>query len=306
MVPLLLGISLLAYGIIRLAPGDPTLLLVDREAATAEVYAALRLELGLDEPLPVQYAKTMTSLFAGELRSFRTKQRVVDMMGDRLPPTLLLGVVSILIGFLVGIALGVVLALRPYGRVDNVGSLVSILGFAMPNFWLALMLMMFFSVRLNLLPASGIRPLSSSGWNPLEMLPYVVMPALVLGTGLLASVSRYVRSAMLDALNQDYVRTARAKGLRERVVVVRHALRNSLIPVITLVGFFLPFLIGGAAVVETIFAIPGVGSLAVGAVFSRDYPVILTITMFSAVAVVFGNLLSDILYAVADPRIRYS
>lgn len=175
----------------------------------------------------------------------------------------------------------------------------------MPDFWLALTLISVFAVRLDWLPASGIRPAGSSSWDPREMGPHLVLPTVVLGTGLMAGVARYTRSAMLEALGQDYVRVARAKGLRKRVVIVRHALRNSLLPVITLLGFYLPILLGGAVVVETIFALPGVGRLALDAVASRDYPVLLTINLLGAVAVLVGNLVTDIGYAVADPRIRH-
>lgn len=306
LVPLLLGISLLSYGIIRFAPGDPTLLLADPERATAEQYVAIRAELGLDDPIPVQFAKTMTALFTGELRSYRTRQKVVDMVAERLPTTLTLGVLTILVGVIAGVAIGIAQSLRPYSRLDDLGTFVALIGFSVPAFWLALMLQMLFAVRLHWLPVSGIRPPTATGWSPLEVAPYVVLPTIVLASGLVATVSRYVRSSMLEALSQDYVRTARSKGLKNRVVIVRHALRNSLLPVITLMGTFLPFLIGGAVIVEQIFALPGVGRLAIDAIFIRDYPVIISITMFSALAVVLGNLIADILYAVADPRIQYS
>ncbi|MSQ37241.1 MAG: ABC transporter permease [Chloroflexi bacterium] len=305
MIPLLIGVSVLSYAIIILAPGDPAKLLADPEKMTAESYVAMRAELGLDDPGPVRYAKTMSSLITGELRSFRTQQRVVDAIGERLPTSLALGALAILFGLTLGMLIGIVQALRPYSRVDDVGTMLSLTGFSIPHFWFALMLVMLFSVRLRWLPSSGIRPIGASGWNPLEMAPYVVLPTIVLGTGLLAYVARFVRSSMLEALEQDYTRTARSKGLRERVVVVRHALRNSLLPVITIVGFLLPLLIGGAVVVEYVFALPGMGRLAVDAVFARDYPVILTITIFSAIAVMIGNLAADVLYGVADPRIRY-
>ena len=305
MIPLVIGISLLSYAVIAFAPGDPSQLLADREQMTSETYASLRVELGLDDPLPVRYVKTMGALFTGELRSFRTKQRVIDAIGERLPTTLALGALAIIFGMALGVVIGVLQALRPYSRLDDAGTLVSLVGFSIPHFWFALMLVMFFGVRLRWLPTSGIRPIGSSAWNPIEMAPYLVMPTIVLGTGLLAYVARFVRSSMLDALHQDYIRTARSKGLRERLVVVRHALRNSLLPVITIVGFLLPFLIGGAVIVENIFALPGMGRLAVDAVFARDFPVILTITIFSAIAVIVGNLIADVLYGVADPRIRY-
>lgn len=305
MIPLLFGISVISYAIIRLAPGDPARLLADPEQVTAAQLAAAREELGLNDPLPIQYAKTMTALVTGDLLSFRTRQPVLVMLTERLPTTATLGALALLFGVTVGLGVGIVQAFRAYSRIDDAGTLISIFGFAIPDFWLALMLILVFAVRLDWVPVSGIRPVGSSGWNPLEMAPHLVLPTIVLGTGLLASVARYTRSAMLEALDQDYVRTARAKGLKERTVIVRHALRNSLLPVITLLGFYLPFLLGGAVVIETIFALPGVGRLALDSVFIRDYPVILSINMMGAVAVLIGNLLADIGYAAVDPRIRY-
>jgi peptide/nickel transport system permease protein len=305
MIPLIIGVSVLSYAIIIFAPGDPARLLADPEQMTAENYAAMRAELGLDDPGPVRYAKTVSSLITGDLRSFRTQQRVVDAIGERLPTSLTLGALAIVFGLVLGTLIGIVQALRPYSRLDDAGTVLSLMGFSIPHFWFALMLVMLFAVRLRWLPSSGIRPIGASGWNPVEMAPYLVLPTIVLGTGLLAYIARFVRSSMLEALDQDYVRTARSKGLSERVVVIRHALRNSLLPVITIVGFILPLLIGGAVVVEYVFALPGMGRLAVDAVFARDYPVILTITMFSAIAVMVGNLVADVLYGVADPRIRY-
>jgi peptide/nickel transport system permease protein len=295
----------ISYAIIVLAPGDPAKLLADPEKMTSESYAAARAELGLDDPGPVRYAKTMVSLFTGELRSFKTQQRVVDMVGERLPTSLALGFLAIAFGLVFGTLIGAVQAIKPYSRLDDLGTLLSLTGFSLPHFWFALMLVMLFGVRLHWLPSSGIRPVTSTGWNPLEMAPYLVLPTIVLGTGLLAYVARFVRSSMLETFGQDYVRTARSKGLQESAVVIRHVLRNSLLPVITIAGFVLPLLIGGAVVVEYVFALPGMGRLAVDSVFGRDYPVILTITMFSAIAVIFGNLIADVLYAVVDPRIRF-
>jgi peptide/nickel transport system permease protein len=302
--PMLIGISIISYGIIRAAPGDPTRLLADPEMLTAEQEVALREQLGLDEPLPVQYAKTMQALLTGDLRSFKTRESVLGMIGDRLPATLILTGLVLVTGFALGILLGVIQALRPYSRLDDLVTFVSLFGFAVPTFWLSLMLMLVFAVRLDWLPASGIRPASATGWNLREMAPYLVLPTLVLGTNLMASVARYTRSSMLDALGQDYIRTARAKGLRERAVVLAHALRNSLLPVITLLGIQIPFLLGGSIAVESIFALPGIGRLALDSVVVRDYPVILTINVMIAVLVLVGNLLSDLAYGLADPRIR--
>jgi len=306
LIPMLVGISLISYAIIRLAPGDPERLLIDPSQVTFEQLASVRQELGLDDPLPVQYVKTMKSLLLGDLRSYKTRQTVQELVGERLPTTLALGGLGLLFGITLGVGLGVMQSIRPYGGLDDLGTLVSLLGFSIPNFWLALMLILLFAVQLHWLPASGIRPVNATAWNPIEMGPYLVLPTLVLGSGFMASVARYARSSMLEALAQDYVRTAHAKGLRSRVVLLRHALRNSLLPVITLTGFFLPNLLGGAAIIESIFALPGMGRLAVDSVFVRDYPVILSLNMMGAAAVLIGNLLADMAYAIADPRIRYA
>lgn len=304
-IPLLFGISIISYGIIRLAPGDPAKLLADPELLTREQLEAAREDLGLDDPLPVQYVKTMKSLLTGDLRSFKTRQTVYEMIGDRLPTTLILAGLALVVGLTLGILIGSIQALRPYSKLDDAGTVVSLFGFAVPNFWLALMLILLFAVKLEWLPASGIRPVNASGWNPIDVAPHLVMPTIVLSAGLIASIARYTRSSMLDALGQDYIRTARAKGLGERLVIMRHALRNSLLPVITLLGVYLPILLGGSVVVETIFALPGVGRMALDAVVVRDYPVILSVNMLVAATVLVGNLLADIAYAVIDPRIRY-
>jgi peptide/nickel transport system permease protein len=306
MIPMLIGISLISFAIIRLAPGDPERLLIDPQYVTFEQLASVRQQLGLDDPLPVQYLKTMKSLLAGDLRSYKTRQTVQELVVERLPATVALGSLALAFGVTLGVAVGVLQSLRPYSRWDDVGTLISLLGFSTPNFWLALMLILVFSVGLHWLPVSGIRPVDATGWNPLEMARYLVLPTVVLATGFMATVARYARSSMLEALSQDYVRTAQAKGLPRAVVTVRHALRNSLLPIITLVGFFLPNLLGGAAIIESIFALPGMGRLALDSVFVRDYPVILSLNMMGAAVVLVGNLLADIGYAVADPRIRYS
>jgi peptide/nickel transport system permease protein len=301
---MLIGISIISYGIIRLAPGDPTRVLADPEMLTTEQMEALRVQLGLDQSIPVQYLKTMQSLMTGDLLSFKTRQPVVEMIGERLPATLMLSACVLIVGFTLGIITGVLQALRPNSRLDDILTFFSLFGFAVPAFWLALMLMLIFSVRLDWLPASGIRPTNTSGWDPRQIWPYLVLPTFVLSTNLLASVARYTRSSMLETLNQDYLRTARAKGLNEWVVTVRHALRNSLLPVITLLGVQIPYLLGGTVAIETIFALPGVGRLALDSVISRDYPVILTINIFVATFVLIGNLLADIAYGFADPRVR--
>jgi len=304
LIPMLIGISMISYGIIRFAPGDPTRVLADPEMLTAEQMEAMRSQLGLDKPIPVQYLNTMRSLMTGDLLSFKTRQPVVEMIAERLPTTIGLAACVLIVGFGLGTTVGVLQALRPNSRFDDVLTFLSLFGFAVPAFWLALMLIMIFSVRLDWLPVSGIRPTDTSGWAPLEIAPYLVLPTIVLATNLLASVARYTRSSMLETLSQDYLRTARAKGLSERVVTVGHALRNSLLPVITLLGVQIPYLLGGTVAVETIFALPGVGLLALDSVVSKDYPVILTINVFVAILVLIGNLLADIAYGLADPRVR--
>lgn len=304
LLPMLLGISIISYGIIQLAPGDPARVLADPEMLTTEQMEALRVQLGLDQPIAVQYLRTMQSLLTGDLLSFKTRQPVLEMILERLPTTFALAGSVLVVGFGLGIITGVLQALRPNSRLDDILTFLSLFGFAVPSFWLALMLIMIFAVRLDWLPASGIRPTNTSGWNPLQVVPYLVLPTIVLAVNLLTSVARYTRSSMLETLNQDYLRTARAKGLNERTITVVHALRNSLLPVITLLGVQIPYLLGGTVAIETIFALPGVGRLALDSVISRDYPVILTINVFVAVLVLVGNLLTDIAYGLADPRVR--
>ncbi|HKG24324.1 MAG TPA: ABC transporter permease [Thermomicrobiales bacterium] len=305
MIPLLFGISVVSYAVIRFAPGDPARLLADPERVSAAQLAAAREQMGLNDPLPIQYLKTMRSLATGDLRSFKTHRPVLAMIGERLPTTLTLTALALVCSVVFGLTIGIVQSLRPYSRVDDAGTLVSLFGFSVPDFWLALTLIGIFAVRLGWLPASGIRPPQTDGWNPRDVAPHLVLPTFVLSASTMAGIARYTRSAMLEALGQDFVRLARAKGLRERQVVVRHALRNSLLPVITLLGFYVPFLLGGAVVVETIFALPGIGRLALDSVASRDYPVLLTINVLGALTVLVGNLLADVGYALADPRIRY-
>lgn len=306
MIPLLLGISIISYAIVRAAPGDPARMLTDPELLNDEQIAEARKQLGLDQSLPVQYARMMTSLATGDLRSFKTRQPVVSMIRDRLPTTLALTGTTILFGLITGILLGMLQAVKSHSWLDRIATFFGMVGFAVPNFWLALMLILVFSSRLKWLPASGIRPTNAAGWNVIEMAPYLLLPTFVLGTGLTASIARYTRSSMLEALNQDYVRTARAKGLREGVVIGRHALRNSLLPVITLLGVQIPFLLGGSVAIESIFALPGIGRMALDAVTARDYPVIIAVNLFVAVLVLVANLLADLAYAAADPRIRHS
>ncbi|TAK21204.1 MAG: ABC transporter permease [Chloroflexota bacterium] len=300
----LFGVSILTFAIVRLAPGDPSALLVDPTQLTREEQVAVRRELGLEDPLPVQYVRTVTALAAGELRSFRTRRPTVEMVLEAAPSTLLLVGSAVTIGVTIGVAMGAVAALRPYSRLDDAVSVLALFGLSVPSFWLGLMLIYVFAENLHWLPASGLRPSGSDTWNPLVVGPHLLMPTLVLASGMVAAVARYTRSSMLEALRSDYVRTARAKGLRESQVVVRHALRNSLITVVTLVGVLVPILLSGSVVVESVFGIPGMGRLAVSAALARDYPVVMTTTMVAAALVVLSSLVTDLGYTLVDPRIR--
>lgn len=304
MVPVFILISIIMFAMIRTAPGDPARLLISPEHTNATSLAIVHAELGLNDPAPVQYVRMMGSLLDGRLLSFTTRQPVFAVIAARLPTTLSLSLASLIFGVVVGILVGLGQAMRPYTRLDDAGTAVSLLGYSIPEFWFGIMLILLFAVVLHWFPAGGIRSPTATGWNPLDVMWHLVLPVIVLGTGLMAVVARYTRSAMLDALSQDFIRTARAKGVRERSVIAIHALRNSLLPIITLLGFYLPFLLGGDVIVEEIFALPGVGRLLVDSVFARDYPVVLTINLLGAITVLLGNFLADLSYTWADPRVR--
>ncbi len=308
-VPLLWALATATFFVVRLAPGDPLAIYYNPEIDPA-VMETIRARLGLDQPLHVQYGKWLLSLVQGELGvSFSHHRPVADVLADAIPNTLLLTGLSLLLILVVGVLLGVISAVRQYSWVDHVTTLGALFVYSMPGFWLGLMLIIVFSLKLGLLPASQMQSvdaefLSAPGrW--LDRLEHLVLPVFVLGIASAASVARYTRGSMLEVIRQDYVRTARAKGLPERRVIFRHALVNALIPVITLLGLYFPFLLSGAVVTETIFAWPGMGRVTVGAIFARDYPVVMATNLVAGVMVVAGNLLADVLYAVVDPRIRY-
>lgn len=302
-VPVLIGISILSFLIIHAAPGDPAELLLDVNAAPGQM-EVIRERLGLNEPLWVQYAKTMSEMVTGGLRSFQTKQSTLKMLMDALPITLLLVGLTLLVALPIGIVLGVVSALRPNTRTDDIVMVGALFGLSAPNFWVGLVLIIVFAELLGWFPAGGFRPIGSTGLNPVEIAPYLVLPVAVMASSSIAAFARYVRSGMLDNLGQDYVRTARAKGLAEGTVVYTHALRNSLITVVTLVAVLIPIMISGAAVIEAVFSVPGLGRLALTAALTRDYPLLMTINLFAAVLIVFFNLLADIAYGIVDPRVK--
>jgi peptide/nickel transport system permease protein len=302
--PVLLGISLVTFLIVRLAPGDPAAMLLDATLVSPQELARFRGELGLDAPWPMQFVTLLKQLVTGELHSLRTGQPVLTMLADRLPITTVLLGSAIVLSLLLGIPMGVLSARRPYGHLDNWLSVAALGGISLPGFWFGLVLMWVFAGILQILPATGTAPTTRLSYTVLDMVPYFVMPTIVLASGLLPPVMRYTRSSMLDALAQDYVRTARSKGLSESLVLYRHALRNALLPVVTVVGLLVPVLIGSTAVIESVFAMPGIGRLVVEAALNRDYPTILTLNLLTAGAVLVSTLVVDILYAVLDPRIE--
>lgn len=313
LVPLLLGITLISFVVIHLAPGEPTDLQTQMNPqASSELQARLRVQYGLDKPLYVQYGKWLTQLVQLDFgESFASDRRpVLNKILERLPVTILLNVLSIVLILSIAIPLGIVSAVRRNSGFDRMTTILVFTGFAMPSFWLALLLMDWFGVRLALLPVSGLKSLGyeylSWGAQILDRIGHLVLPVFVSAIGGLAGFSRYMRSNMLEVIRQDYILTARAKGLSERTVIYKHALRNALLPVITILGLSVPGLIGGSVIFETIFAIPGMGKLFYDGVMMRDYPLIMGILVIGAVLTLFGNLLADVSYALADPRIRHS
>jgi len=303
-VPVLLGIALITFAIVRLAPGDPAVLLVDTTLLSEAELQRFRAQLGLEAPLPVQFVRIAVELGTGQLHSFRTGQPVVEILLERLPVTATLLAGSIALALVAGVPLGVLSATRPYGALDNVLTVGALSGISMPSFWFALVLVYIFSGVLRLLPASGTGPTTALQYGIVDMVPYFVLPIVVLAAAILPSVMRYTRSSMLEVMAQDYVRTARGKGLAESRVIFRHALRNALLPVITVVGTLVPILIGATAVIESVFAMPGLGRLVVEAAINRDYPTIMTLNFLTAAVVLLSNLCVDVLYGVVDPRIR--
>ncbi|MGB4600300.1 MAG: ABC transporter permease [Trichlorobacter sp.] len=313
LVPLLFGITLITFTVIHLAPGEPVeMQMAMNPKVGKEARERLQKFYGLDKPLHVQYItwlKQLSQLDFG--RSFSSDNRpVLDKIKERLPVTLSLNIIALLIEFGLAIPIGVMAAVHRNTLLDKGITVVVFVGFAVPTFWLALLLMYFFGVKLNWLPISGLHTLGYESYSWFgrlwDLAKHLILPILVASFGSLAGVSRYMRSAMLQVIEQEYITTARAKGLSERLVIWKHALRNALLPLITLVGFSLPGLIGGSVIFETIFAIPGMGQLFYQGVMSRDYPVVMGILVIGAGLTLIGNLLADLSYALADPRIRQS
>lgn len=302
MVPVLVVVSLIVFSIIHLTPGDPVSIML-REEADPAAAAALRKALGLDRPLPIQYLTWVGRAARGELgRSIRTNQPVAEAILERLPVTLSLAGASTLLALAVALPAGILSATRRNSVADVAGTVAALSGISMPNFWLATLLIFLFSVRLGWLPPLGYVSPAKDLWAGLRSL---ILPAITLGTAMAAVVMRMTRSSLLEVLQLDFIRTARAKGLGGSGVLLRHALCNALIPVVTVVGLQAGALLGGAIITETIFALPGVGRLLVDAIFQRDFPIVQGVVLLLAVNFLLVNLVVDIAYAYLDPRIRY-
>lgn len=301
-IPMLIIVSILSFGIIKLAPGDPVM-----AYATPQMHKEdldnLRKELGLDKPVYVQYgawlSKTLKGDFGYSNVDFRpVKDKVIERMGA----TLILMGISMIISLILGIIFGVLSGYYENRWIDKVISVVSYIGISIPSFWFAMMLIVIFSVKLNILPSIGMHSIGEDSLG--DVIVHTIMPAMVLSFQSFAVIARYVRSNVIDEKDEEYVRTARGKGLSEKVIFGKHILKNSLIPIVTILGMSLPNLISGAFITETIFGWPGMGRLGIQAIFGFDYPVIMAITLLSSLFLIIGNLISDILYGVVDPRIK--
>ena len=304
LVPVLMGVSLIVFLVLHLAPGDPAEIMLGPQA-TQEDRLRLRAELGLDDPLHLQYGRWLGHVVRGDLgRSLFMRRAVLGEVLVRLKATLILTGTALVLSSIGGVALGVLSATRPNSLLDRASAVASLFGASMPVFWLGIVLMVLFSLTLGWLPASGMYQ-PYGGGDLVDLAQHLVLPALTLAAASVTIVARLTRSAMLDVLSQDYIRTARAKGLVERRVVVRHALKNALVPIVTVIGVQAGYLLGGAVLTETVFAWPGVGTLMVQGILARDIPLVQGCVLVVALTFVLVNLFVDVLYAWLDPRIRY-
>ena len=310
-IPTFFFITVMLFAIIHLAPGDPARVLIgERGLIPPDQFEELRRRLGLDEPIYVQYFIWLGRLLQGNLGySFVNNRPVKNLIGERIPNTLELVLAAEVVSVIIAVVLGVIAAVKHYSLTDAFASVSALMGYSTPSFWLAVMAILLFSVRLGWLPTCGTTTLGLTFSTPFDALAdhlkHLVLPAGVLVVGWTAYLLRMVRSSMLEVLEQDYIITARAKGLKERVVIYKHALRNALLPVITYEGYSIGYLLGGAAIIESIFAWPGLGQFTVDSALIRDYPTLMGLSVIIALSVLFANLLADVAYALADPRIRY-
>lgn len=302
-IPTLILVSIFIFVLQKLLPGDPALVLAGEER-DPEMLEFIRQKYGLNDPIIVQYFYWLKALFQGDLGiSLRTNQPVLTLIGDKLPVTIQLAVMAMIIAIVIGIPAGILSAVKKGTAIDYVANIVALSGLSIPNFWLGIMLILLVSVHLGWLPASGYE---SPFVDPVRSFQTMIMPAFVLGTALAATLMRHTRSAMLGVLKADYVRTARAKGLNETVVVIKHAFRNALLPIVTLGALLFGELLAGAILTEQIFTIPGFGKLIVDAVFTRDYAVVQGVVLCTAAGFILMNLIADVLYFLLNPRMRTS
>jgi len=310
-IPLILGVVTLIFILVQLSPGDATDRFFTPETPP-EVRQMVMEKWGLDQPVYVQYLRMVGNLSTGDFGiSIAQERPVFDIIGEKLPNTLLLSGVTLSVIIFTGISLGIAQSIRQYSLFDNLASVLSLFFYSMPSFWLALMLIIIFTVQLDLLPASGmVDAVEHDFMTPAEKLwdrfIHLLMPGLGLGVASSAGMARYMRSSMLEVVSQDYVRTARAKGLAETKVILKHTVRNAMLPIITLIGLSLPFLFSGSVLIEYVFAWPGMGRVIVEAIFTQDTPLIIACFFVFTILVVSGNLLADIAYSFVDPRIRLS
>ena len=301
-IPVLFFLSLIVFTMVRLIPGDPAAIRLGMEA-TPEGIAAVRKEMGLDQPIFVQYAIWLRDVLQGNFgTSWVSKKPVLDLIMLKLPASLMLACTALAIALIIAIPAGIISGVKQHSWIDNVATTFALLGVAMPQFWLGIMLMLIVAVQLRWLPPSGFVDLAQ---NPGESVRRLILPALTLGLTLAAPLARFMRSGMLDVMNADYIRTARAKGLTERMVILGHAVRNALLTVITVLGMQFGALLGGTIVIEQVFSWPGVGLMSFTAINQRDYGIIQGVVLFVALGFVLINLLIDVLYVYIDPRIRY-
>lgn len=303
LVPVLFGVTLLVFLIMQLAPGDPAKIILGTKATETSL-TQLRHELGLDQPLHTQYLRWVTRVLQGNFgRSIQLKREVLPFLLDRFRNTLYLTTFAAILAAGIGIPTGIYSAARQHSAADRVSVVLVLVGFSVPIFWLGIILQIIFGLRLNLLPVSGLH--STGRTDFADLFRHLVLPAIVLATGPAAIIARMTRSTMLEVIRQDYVRTARSKGLHERIVISRHAVRNALIPVVTVVGLQIGYLLGGDVLVEIVFSYPGIGLAMVNGILARDFPLVQGAILLVATSYVVVNLVVDILYAYLDPRIRY-
>lgn len=310
MIPILFGITLICFFVINLAPGSPAIFQEELSPkASPEAVEALKKLYGLDRPIHERYLNWLKRIITLDLgNSFVDGRKVIDKIKERLPITVTLNLLSLLFIFVIAIPIGVYSALRPGSLLDRLLTVIVFTGFSIPTFWLALVAMIIFGVNLGWLPISGIQSIGAETLplyeRIIDYIKHLILPVTVMSFAGLAGMSRYSRSSMLEVLRQDYIRTARAKGLPERVVIFKHALRNALLPVVTLLGLAIPGLIGGSVIFESIFSIPGMGQLFYASAMARDYPTIMGILLIGAILTLVGNLFADMAYFLIDPRIR--